>query len=165
MNRIARMLPEIPQPTLNVLLGALIAISGTGLYNWNQRRIQRDNLRRALILEIVLASVSIQMIINNEGTLPHSNINTETFLPSKVYEANLNDIKILNRNEIEAVFQFYTGLELMRDRVSPYEVADPEFVIETREESLKALEELRRGTIYRLLRRTGLFRSNDAYET
>lgn len=159
------MLPEIPQPTLNVLLGAVIAIAGTGIYNWNQRRIQRNNLRRALILEIVLASISIQAIINNEGTPPHSNIDTESFLPSKVYEANLSEITTLNRNEIEDVFQFYTGLELMRDRVSPYEVADPEYVIGMRDESLRVLEELRQGTRYRLLRRIGLFRSDDAYET
>ncbi|MFC5366292.1 hypothetical protein [Salinirubrum litoreum] len=107
------MLPEIPQATLNILIGA--GIAGTGIYNWDQRRIQRNNLRRALILESVLASISIQAIINNEGTLPHSDIDTESFLPSKVYEANLGKIKTLNRNEIEVVFQFYTGLELMRD--------------------------------------------------
>ena len=159
------MLPEISQATFNVLIGAAIAIASTGIYNWNQRRIQRNNLRRALILEIVLASVSIQTIINNEGTLPHSDIDTESFLPSKVYEANLVEIKTLNRNEIGAVFQFYTGLEQMRDRVSPYEVADPEYVIGMRGESLRALEELRRGIGYRLLRRIGLFRSDDAYET
>ena len=159
------MLPEIPQATLNVLVGAVIAIAGTGIYNWNQRRIQRNNLRRALILEIVLASVSIQMIINNEGTLPHADINTESFLPSKVYEANLGEIKTLNRNEIEAVYQFYSMLELMRDRVSPYEVADPEYVFEMRDRSLRVLEELRRGTGYRLLRRIGFFRADDAYDT
>lgn len=158
------MVPEIPQETFNVLLGAIIAIAGTGVYNWNQRRIQRNNLRRALILEIVLAGVSIQLIINNEGTLPHSDIDPESFLPSKIYEANLSDIKLLNRNEIEAVFQFYTGLERMRNQVSPYEIADPEYVIGMRDESLRALEELRRRTGYRLLRRIGLFRSNDSYE-
>lgn len=159
------MLPDIPQATLNVLLGAIIAIGGTGIYNWNQRRIQRNNLRRALILEIVLAGVSIQAIINHNGTLPHSDIDPVSFLPSRIYEANIGEIKSLNRNEIEAVFQFYTGIERMRKQVSPYEVADPELVIGMRDKSLRALEELRRGTGYRLLRRIGFFQSEDAYET
>lgn len=156
---------EIQQATYDVLLGAFIALAGTGIYNWNQRRIERNNLRRALILEIVLASVSIQLIINNEGTLPHSDIDPESFLPSKIYEANIGEIKALHKNEIEAVFQFYSGLEYLRDRVSPYEIADPEYIFGRRDEGLRALEELRRKPQHRFLRQLGFYRSEDAYET
>lgn len=158
------MFPQIPQATLNVLIGAVVALTGTGIYNWNQRRIERYNLRRALILEIILAGVSIQTVINHEGTLPHSDIDPESFFPSKIYEANLGSINSLNRNEIEAVFQFYSGLERMREQVSVTDPIDPEFVVHQKEESLRALKELRRGPIYRLLRRVRIYRSDDAYE-
>lgn len=156
---------EIQQATYDVLLGAFIALAGTGIYNWNQRRIERNNLRRALRLEIALASISIQLIINHEGTLPHSDIDPESFLPSRIYEANIGELKALHKNEIEAVFQFYSGLEQLRDRVSPYEIADPEDVFRERDAGLRALEELRRKPHHRILRRLGFSRSEDAYET
>jgi len=151
--------------TLNVLVGAVIALIGTGIFNWNQRRVRRNNLRRVLILEIVLAGASIFAIANHRGTLPKKWIDPADFLPSDLYEANLDKLQLLSANEIEAIFQFYTTLSLLRSEVGYYEPAPAERVAMAQEEALEALGELRKGTFRRGLRGLLFWRYKDAYET
>lgn len=51
--------PDLPVPLISAFLGGILALLGSAVFNWNQRRIERKRLRRILAIEMSQIALSL----------------------------------------------------------------------------------------------------------
>ena len=137
-------------PLVSALIGGLLALLGSALFNWNQRRIEQKRLRRILAMEMGGLYIAVQAFYDNEsekfgGALDrvdsptrsayHEYDDTETNIYSSrqtmllehdnlrhpQYDNVQNDLRLLSRYEIKVVMEFYEWNDLLKTILDKYD--------------------------------------------
>ena len=104
------------QATLNVLVGAGIAMFSSAFLNWNQRRVSRDRFRRSLLHEVEHIGDTI------EGSLDESRERCTVddveealvSLSTDIMDADMVQVGKLTSREIGPVYEFYEATRVVR---------------------------------------------------
>lgn len=111
---------SVEPETVNVLIGAVIALAGAFLVEWYRTRVQRRNLLRALFTEIKYLSPYSSLRFPASGhaddvtaSLKALIENPETGVRTTVYESNLSEIGLLDTQQIEALARFHSYMNLV----------------------------------------------------
>lgn len=140
----------LPIPLVSALLGGLLALLGSALFNWNQRRIERKRLRRVLAMEMEGLYVAVTSFYDNDseklgGALDgidpptrsiyheydgseseiHSSkqamLGDHDYLLHPQYNRLQNDLRFLSRYEIKVTMEFFEWVDSLRSVVKKYD--------------------------------------------
>ncbi|WP_248897948.1 hypothetical protein [Haloplanus halobius] len=109
------MIPGLDSATINVLIGAGIAMFSSAFLNWNQRRVERDRFRRSLIHEVDHVAETLDDLLD-EGSGECTVTDVEEALVSlspDVLDADPARMSKLTSKEIESVYEFYEATRLV----------------------------------------------------
>lgn len=173
------MLFGIASDTVNILIGAGIALFSTFLADWIRRRTERVRIRRGLIVEIESMENILLSVITAEDLddgIHKMFERVDKRLSTSIYSDNRSNMKSLTRREIEMLVTFYPMVEVFKDELTSTRVSsnpnkgrisnENDSLIEraktlhkTRDE---VLQELEKGPVDRFISRT--FFSNTRYQ-
>lgn len=104
----------IDPATGNVLVGAFVAMATSAALNWNQRRVDRDRFRRALVHEVEHVGDAMAEICDDAAGECRIDDVEEALvrLSTDVIDADLAQVNKLTTSEIEAVYEFYEAVRL-----------------------------------------------------
>ena len=150
---------------ISTLIGALITgIGGSGVliyYRYMTRRKEKDRLREALFYEIDNCELPSESEFNRrlgEEELYHST-------PTSIYEAVGEDIALLSPDEVEAIVEFYSLLQVI-DSILKSEEDLYRHTKRTYDEAQQLMEEMDpQHEEYEKMRELQLFFKNKVEET
>jgi hypothetical protein len=113
----------IDTTTLSVVLGGVISIGSTmfvwGLLHFNQRRVERDRTRRAILHEVDHIANNIEQLIDlDSGAISDDDLDWVTVtLSTDLLNENFLQINKLTSPEIQSVYEFYEATRVLASRL------------------------------------------------
>jgi len=105
----------------SVLVGIMLTLFAWGLLHFNQRRVRRDRLRRAVLLEVAHIGDAVGELardVETAGDIDQMDVNrTLVTISSDILESDLNRLTMLTTPEIDAVYAFYEDAQLVRQEL------------------------------------------------
>ena len=107
--------PGVSQTTVNVLIGAGIAVFSSAFLNWNQRRVDRDRFRRSLIYEVEHVGDTLDRALDDaSGACEIDDAERAMVrLSPDVLDADPSRMSKLTSSEIEPVYEFYEAARIV----------------------------------------------------
>lgn len=113
----------LPIPLVSALLGGVLALLGSALFNWNQRRIERKRVRLALSVEMKMLKDTLDEFPDTEEGPENRHSPTdervigdvysgyEASLVYPQYDENRGDLSSLSRYEVKRLIKFYDYID------------------------------------------------------
>ncbi|WP_435064858.1 hypothetical protein [Halobaculum sp. EA56] len=123
------MIPWLDPATINVLIGAAVALFSSAFLNWNQRRVRRDRLRRSILFEVDYISGILNDLIDDErGECVIDDTDRALLrLSPDMLEADPTRLSKLTTREIEPIYEFYEeARSVLIELERPGDEPDPE---------------------------------------
>ena len=108
-------IPGFTSPTINVLIGAGIAMFSSAFLNWNQRRVDRDRFRRSLVHEVDYLGDALERALDGPSdTCDIDDVERAMVrLSPDVIDADPSRMSKLTSSEIEQVYAFYEAVRIV----------------------------------------------------
>jgi hypothetical protein len=143
----------LPPALLNILLGAVITIMSTVLawagLHWNQRRVDRDRTRRAIIHEVDHIDDNLEDLIDlDSGVVKESEIDRVIVtLSPDVLEEDFRQVNKLTSPEVKSIYEFYELTRVLKRKLQQqdHNDIDGKGVQQVANEILEKRDEFRRN--------------------